>query len=108
MTQAAVLIEASTPALSLLEDELSAERLAPGGDAIARKHWDVALGDPLRDFLSRPGKEFRAELTRASWTLGVDNVFDRRFWRESPYQFGHIYLYQGAPRTVRIALTAAL
>jgi geranylgeranyl pyrophosphate synthase len=70
MTQAAVLIEPLTPALSLLEDELGAERLPSGGDAIAPKHWDSALADPLRDFLSRPGKEFRAELVRASWTLG--------------------------------------
>ncbi|TWO71900.1 TonB-dependent siderophore receptor [Caenimonas sedimenti] len=46
--------------------------------------------------------------TRASWTLGIDNVFDRRHWRESPYQFGHVYLYQGAPRTLRLAFTAAL
>jgi geranylgeranyl pyrophosphate synthase len=68
MTQAAVLIEPSTPALSLLKAEL-AERLPPGAHAIARKHWDAALADPLRDFLSRPGKEFRAELVRASWTL---------------------------------------
>lgn len=42
------------------------------------------------------------------WTLAVDNVFDRRYWREAPYQFGHVYLYPGAPRTVRIAFTAAL
>jgi geranylgeranyl pyrophosphate synthase len=52
-----------------LEAEL-AERLPPGGDAVARRHWDAALADPLSDFLSRPGKEFRAELVRASWTLG--------------------------------------
>lgn len=50
----------------------------------------------------------RIGATRASWTLGVDNLFDRRYWRESPYQFGHVYLYQGAPRTLRIAWTATL
>jgi iron complex outermembrane receptor protein len=43
-----------------------------------------------------------------SWTLGIDNVFDRRYWRESPYQFGHVYLYPGAERTLRLAVTAAL
>ena len=42
------------------------------------------------------------------WTLGVDNVFDRRYWKESPYQFGHVYLYPGAVRTVRLGVTAAL
>lgn len=69
MTQAAMLLERCTSALSLFEEELDAEKLPPGGAAIARKHWDSALADPLRDFLTRPGKEFRAELVRASWTL---------------------------------------
>lgn len=43
-----------------------------------------------------------------SWTLGLDNVTDRRYWRESPYQFGHVYLYPGAPRTVRMGVTFTL
>lgn len=43
-----------------------------------------------------------------TWTLGIDNLLDRSYWRESPLQFGHVYLYQGAPRTVRLAFTAAL
>lgn len=42
------------------------------------------------------------------WTVGVDNLLDRRFWRESPYQFGHVYLYPGAVRTLRLGLTATL
>lgn len=42
------------------------------------------------------------------WTLGIDNVTNRRYWKESPYQFGHVYLYPGAPRTLRLAVTAAL
>lgn len=44
----------------------------------------------------------------ASWTLGVDNVTNRRYWRESPFQFGHAYLYPGAPRTVRLGVTVSL
>ena len=43
-----------------------------------------------------------------SWTLGVHNLLDRRYWRESPFQFSHAYLYPGAPRTFRVAFTAAL
>ncbi|NBQ87408.1 MAG: TonB-dependent siderophore receptor [Betaproteobacteria bacterium] len=42
------------------------------------------------------------------WTVGIDNLLDRRFWRESPYQFGHVYLYPGAVRTLRVGLTASL
>jgi iron complex outermembrane receptor protein len=52
--------------------------------------------------------EQRIGATQTSWTLGIDNVLDRRYWKESPTQFGHIYLYPGAPRTVRLAFTAAL
>jgi iron complex outermembrane receptor protein len=43
-----------------------------------------------------------------TWTLGVDNLFDRGYWKESPYQFGHVYLYPGAPRTLRLSFSAAL
>ena len=42
------------------------------------------------------------------WTLAVENLFDKRYWKESPYQFGHVYLFPGAPRTLRLALTASL
>ncbi|SEK50630.1 iron complex outermembrane recepter protein [Variovorax sp. YR750] len=44
----------------------------------------------------------------ASWTLSIDNLFDRRYWKESPYQFSHVYLFPGAPRTLRLGLSVAL
>ena len=40
------------------------------------------------------------------WRLAVDNLTDRRAWKESPYQFGHAYLYPLAPRTVRASVQA--
>ena len=45
-----------------------------------------------------------------TWTLraGIDNVFDRRAWRESPYQFSHAYLFPLEPRTLRISLQVDL
>ncbi|MGJ7556262.1 TonB-dependent siderophore receptor [Variovorax sp. RB3P1] len=43
-----------------------------------------------------------------TWTLAVDNLFDSRYWKESPYQFSHVYLFPGAPRTLRLGLTVAL
>ena len=46
----------------------------------------------------------RIEGTRTQWTLAVDNLANRHYWRESPKQFGHYYLYAGAPRTLRVAL----
>jgi len=42
------------------------------------------------------------------WRAGVDNLFDRRAWREAPYQFGHAYLFPQAPRTLRVSVEAAL
>ena len=50
----------------------------------------------------------RAAGMATSWTVGIDNLFNKRYWKESPYQFGHVYLYPGAARTFRIAFTAAL
>ncbi len=44
---------------------------------------------------------------RTQWTLAIDNVTDRRYWRESPKQYGHYYLYPGAPRTLRLAVKAS-
>ncbi len=34
------------------------------------RHWETALLQPAREFLSRPGKGFRAALVEISWTLG--------------------------------------
>jgi iron complex outermembrane receptor protein len=39
-----------------------------------------------------------------TWRAGVDNLFDKRAWRESPYQFGHAYLYPLEGRALRVAL----
>ena len=41
-----------------------------------------------------------------TWRAGVDNLFDKRAWRESPYQFSHAYLYPLAPRTLRVSVQA--
>lgn len=39
-----------------------------------------------------------------TWRLVIDNLTDKRYWRESPKQFGHYYLYPGAPLTVRASV----
>jgi iron complex outermembrane receptor protein len=40
------------------------------------------------------------------WVLraSVDNATDRRAWQETPYQFGHAYLYPLQPRTVKASV----
>lgn len=45
---------------------------------------------------------------RLLWRAGIDNLADRRAWKEAPYQFGHVYLYPMAPRTWRVSLQADL
>ncbi len=44
-----------------------------------------------------------------TWTLraGIDNLLDRRAWKEAPYQFGHAYLYPLTPRTWRTSIEAS-
>ena len=46
----------------------------------------------------------RMQGLRTEWTAGIDNLLDKHYWRESPKQFGHYYLYPGAPRTLRLTL----
>jgi len=54
--------------------------------------------------------ETRASGSGTTWTLraGIDNVFDKRAWREAPYQFGHAYLFPLEKRTLRVSLQADL
>ena len=42
------------------------------------------------------------------WRAAVDNLANRRAWRESPWQFEHSYLYPLAPRTFRTSLEVRL
>ena len=45
--------------------------------------------------------------TPTTWTLGIENLLDSRYWQESPSQYGHVYLYPGAARTLRLAMQAS-
>ncbi len=49
----------------------------------------------------------RLAANTVTWRLAVDNATDRRAWKESPYQFGHAYLYPLAPRTWRASADLA-
>ncbi len=51
--------------------DLLAELVPPPG--VPAKLWDSALLGPLTEFLSRPGKRFRGQLTRLAWTLAGRN-----------------------------------
>ena len=42
------------------------------------------------------------------WRVGLDNATNRQSWKESPYEFGHVYLYPLAPRTWRASVQVSL
>ncbi|KHD87562.1 MAG: TonB-dependent receptor [Bdellovibrio sp. ArHS] len=46
--------------------------------------------------------------TKMQWHLSVQNILDTRFWKESPEQYGHLYLYPGEARTLWLSVQAAL
>jgi iron complex outermembrane recepter protein len=46
--------------------------------------------------------------TQATWSFGVENVMNKSYFKESPYQFSHVYLFPGAPRTARLSVQIAL
>ena len=48
--------------------------------------------------------QHKAAGTTFKWRVGMDNATNRRAWKESPYQFGHVYLYPLAARTWRVSL----
>ncbi|MCD0260385.1 TonB-dependent receptor [Xanthomonas melonis] len=39
-----------------------------------------------------------------TWRVNVDNVFDKRYWRDSGEYQGDAYLFPGAPRTARLTV----
>jgi len=43
-----------------------------------------------------------------TWRVGIDNLANRRAWKESPFQYEHVYLYPLAPRTWRASLEIQL
>ena len=38
------------------------------------------------------------------WTFALENMTNKAYWKESPKQFGHYYLYAGAPRNLRLTV----
>lgn len=60
--------------------------------------WDAWLTVPLKI----AGVDTR-------WRAGVDNLTDRRYWREAPTQsWGGTYLYPAQPRTFRLGVSVLL
>jgi iron complex outermembrane receptor protein len=92
---------AAVPGLEL-QAALAAEgdrQVLPDDDSLRIPGWArVDLGARWQQVI---------DATTLTWRAGVDNVADRRAWRESPYQFGHVYLYPLEPRTWRVSVAAS-
>ncbi len=73
MSQAAYPIPEPLRLLELLEREHRTPELAQtigfGRESAPRELIDSSLLDPLREYLARPGKEFRARLVEAAWQI---------------------------------------
>ncbi len=73
MTNTALVIDRNPPVLEALEEQFTdaeLERLLGlAGEKVPWAVWDQALYGPLADFLSRPGKEFRARLVDLAWEM---------------------------------------
>lgn len=92
---------AAVPGLSLqLDGVAESRRMVLPDNSVSIPGW--ARADLGLRWVQRQGD------TRLTWRAGVDNAFDRRAWRESPYQFGHAYLFPMAPRTWRLSVEASL
>ena len=88
---------AALPGLELLADAVhEGDRMALPDDSARIPSW-TRLDAGLR-FERRLGG------VATVWRAGVDNLLDRRAWRESPFQFGHAYLYPLAPRSWRLSV----
>ena len=38
-------------------------------DKLSERHWQRALLEPMRDFLSRPGRQFRGSIVECAWSI---------------------------------------
>ena len=96
---------AALPGLALLGDVISESRrqVLPDNSISIPSTQQVDLG--LRYRTAGAGNKSTRQWI---WRAGVSNVFDQRRWRESPYQFDHVYLYPMAPRTFRLSVQTDL
>ncbi len=75
-------------------------RFATPDNSIAVPAWTVADAS-LRYLQSHGGQTW-------IWRAAVDNLTNKRAWREAPWQFEHSYLYPVAPRTFRASVEVRL
>ena len=78
------------------------------GDRMALPDNSIAIAPSTRlDLAARYSQRLSGGSTLL-WRAGLDNVADRRAWKEAPYQYGHAYLYPLAPRTFRTSVQLSM
>ncbi len=70
---------------------------------------DNSLGMPSVSRLDL-GLRYEQRLSGSTlvWRAGVENVTNQNAWRESPFQFGHAFLFPMVPRSFAVSLQASL
>ena len=46
----------------------------------------------------------RVGASNLTWRAGIDNLFDKQGWKESPTQFGHVFLFPIPARSYRASV----
>lgn len=87
--------------------ELSAMLAAEGDRAVLPYDTSVRIPGWSRIDLGAKWTQVIGPATTITWRAGLDNAADRRAWKESPYQFGHAYLYPLAPRQWHLTADAS-
>ena len=78
-------------------------RLSREGERNVTEHGEIKL--PAWTTLGASAHyDTKVNNTASTWTLAVENLTNKHYWRESPIQYGHYYLYPGAPRTLRASV----
>ncbi len=91
---------AALPGLALLGFVThEGERMVLPDNSIATPGW-TKLDLGLRYSQKLTGKQLLV------WRTGIDNLADRRAWKEAPYQYDHAYLYPLGPRTFHASVQA--
>jgi iron complex outermembrane recepter protein len=52
--------------------------------------------------------QYKVRQTNWLWHMGIDNVFNRKAWRESPVDYGHTYLFSLQPRQLFLKMEISL
>ena len=78
-------------------------RLSREGERNATEHGEVVI--PAWTTLDATTHyDTKIYNNESTWTIAINNLANKHYWRESPKQYGQYFLYPGAPRTIRATI----